>query len=32
MVEKASAGQTAHLVSLECELDVDRVYYDPLAA
>ncbi|HMY14887.1 MAG TPA: Uma2 family endonuclease [Polyangium sp.] len=32
MVEKAGAGQTAHLVSLECELDVDRVYYDPLAA
>ncbi len=32
MVEKAGAGQTAHLVNLECELDVDRVYYDPLAA
>lgn len=32
LLEKVHAGQTAHLTSIECELDVDRVYHDPLAA
>ncbi len=32
LLEKVHAGQTAHLTSIECDLDVDRVYHDPLAA
>lgn len=31
-VEKAFAGQTAILRSIECELDVNEVYVDPLAS
>ena len=31
-VEKALAGQTVNLRSIECELDVNEVYVDPLAS
>jgi Uma2 family endonuclease len=32
LAEKAFAGQTAHLKSIECILSVDEVYADPLSA
>ncbi len=32
LAEEALAGQTARLDSIECELSVDEVYTDPLAA